>query len=74
LSSRVRYLAEDGFWLLEHQVTNVSPNVKVAWDFYDACKMHKYVEVQSIASRCFKGAMAKDYISFNMVLSTLVGG
>jgi hypothetical protein len=56
-----------------HQVTNVSPNVKVAWDYYDPSNMHKYVQLQSIAAECFKGSMAKDYMSFNMVLSSLVG-
>lgn len=56
-----------------HQVTNVSPNVKVAWDYYDADTMYKYVQLQSIASTCFKGSMAEDYMSFNTVMSSLVG-
>lgn len=56
-----------------HQVINVSPNVKVAWDYYDADNMHKYVQLQSIAAKCFKDSMMKDYMSFNMVLSSLVG-
>jgi hypothetical protein len=56
-----------------HQVTNVSPNVKVAWDYYDAVNMHKYVQLQSIAAECFKSSMAKDYMSWNMIMSSLVG-
>lgn len=57
-----------------HQVTNMSPNVKVAWDYYDANNMHKYVELQhKLASRYFKGSMARDYMSFNMIMSVLVG-
>ena len=56
-----------------HQVTNMSPNVKVAWDYYDPNNMHKYVQLQSIASKSFKDSMARDYMSFNMVMSTLVG-
>ena len=57
-----------------HQVTNMSPNVKVAWDYYDASNMHKYVELQhKLASRYFKGSMARDYMSFNMIMSVLVG-
>jgi hypothetical protein len=55
-----------------HQVTNVRPNVKVAWDMYDANNLHQYVELQhKIASKYFKGAMADDYMSVNMVLGTL---
>ena len=57
-----------------HQVINMSPNVKVAWDYYDASNMHKYVELQhKLASRYFKGSMAGDYMSFNMIMSVLVG-
>lgn len=57
-----------------HQVTNMSPNVKVAWDYYDASNMHKYTELQyKLASRYFKGSMARDYMSFNMIMSVLVG-
>ena len=56
-----------------HQVTNVSPNVKVAWDCYDACNMHKYMQLQSIVSQCFKDGMANDYMSSNMVICEQVG-
>ena len=56
-----------------HQVTNFSPNLKVAWDFYDANNMHKYVQLQSLASKYFQGSMAKDYMSTNMIMSIFVG-
>jgi hypothetical protein len=56
-----------------HQVTNFSPNLKVAWDLYDANNMHKYVQLQSLASKYFQGSMAKDYMSTNMIMSIFVG-
>ncbi len=57
-----------------HQVTNVKCNVKVAWDFYDPGNMHKYVQVQRLASKFFKRSMAPDYMSVNMVLQQLANG
>lgn len=55
-----------------HQVVNVSPNVKVAWDYYAADNFHKYAQLQHrIASKFFKEGMAKDYMSFNMVMQEL---
>lgn len=55
-----------------HQVVNFSPSVKVAWDYYDAGNFHKYAQLQHrIASKFFKQGMAKDYMSFNMVMQEL---
>lgn len=55
-----------------HQVVNFSPNVKVAWDYYAAENFHKYAQLQHrIASKFFKQGMAKDYMSFNMVMHEL---
>lgn len=55
-----------------HQVVNFSPNVKVAWDYYEAGNFHKYAQLQHrIASKFFKEGMAKDYMSFNMVMHEL---
>lgn len=55
-----------------HQVVNLSPNVKVAWDYYSADNFHKYAQLQyRIASKFFRGGMAKDYMSFNMVMQEL---
>lgn len=55
-----------------HQVTNFSPNVKVAWDCYTPGNFHKYSQLQHrIASSIFKQGMARDYMSSNMVLQDL---
>lgn len=55
-----------------HQVVNLSPNVKVAWDCYTADNFHKYAQLQyRIASKFFKRGMAQDYMSFNMLMQEL---
>lgn len=55
-----------------HQVVNLSPNVKVAWDYYSADNFHKYAQLQyRIASKFFRQASAKDYMSVNMILQEL---
>jgi hypothetical protein len=55
-----------------HQVVNLSPNVKVAWDYYIADNFHKYAQLQHrIACKFFRGGMAQDYMSFNMVMQEL---
>lgn len=55
-----------------HQVVNLSPNVKVAWDYYSPDNFHKYAQLQyRIASKFFRQGMARDYMSFNMVLQEL---
>jgi hypothetical protein len=51
------------------------PNVKVSWDHYDACNMHKYLLLQHrIVSPYFGSSMAKDYMSINIVMAGMVPG
>jgi hypothetical protein len=57
-----------------HQVTNLSPCVKVAWDLYIPHHTHMYIElIHRIASKVFGTQMALDYMGANSVLGRIAG-
>lgn len=52
-----------------HQVTNLQPCLKVAWDTYDARHYEQYCLLhRRIACKYFGSTMADDYMSFNLLL------
>ncbi len=56
-----------------HQVENLKPNLKLAWDICNLDKVHHYVRVQqAIVAPVFKEGMSPDMMSVNMVLHEVV--
>ena len=56
-----------------HQVTNIRPCLKVAWDYYIFEHFHYYAMLQSrIASPLFGNAMAEDYMAVNAVVEDML--
>jgi hypothetical protein len=52
-----------------HQVTNLKPNIKLAWDTIDHRQFAAYALLHtSIATKYFRGVMAEDYMAVNRVI------
>lgn len=56
-----------------HQVRNLRPSLKLAWDWHDMSHLSQYAMLQSrIASPLFGAAMAHDYMGTNWFITALL--
>jgi JmjC domain, hydroxylase len=55
-----------------HQVTNLQPVLKVAFDFYDPNHFGLYALVHGVASRFFKQNMSTDYAYINLIMEDIL--
>lgn len=55
-----------------HQVTNLQPCLKVAFDYYDPKHFGVYALVHELASKYFKLNMSIDYAFFNLMMEDLL--
>jgi hypothetical protein len=53
---------------MAHQVTNLKPNIKIAWDYVDAAYLLRGVRAQHLISKNVGGAAADDYVSLYPLL------
>ena len=53
-------------WL--HQVTNMQPCMKLAWDFYDKAHMAAYVASWQLIASSIMRKIAEDYMAVGLVL------